>query len=276
MKARSTWTLIRDAQGQGREARAAFDQLIIRYRGFLNALIRSRRWPPDQTYEDVTQDFLVQLVKDLPGVVQGPGSFRGWLTVAVGSHRSNTWKRWWAKRNIGSRTDFVEVEAATCETAEDVLLVTFARDTLRHAEMLQRGRTANPARFEILRKYLPLPDRDLEPMNVGARELGIDVGAVRKAICILRKEFKECLEEAIADTLGSDEPSPDGPDGPPGRPPSAEAIRRELSELRASLFPARSPNTIWQLAGKRPRKRKTNAGGAKPGRSAAQGLLALN
>lgn len=120
----------------------------------------------------------------------------------------------------------------TTETAEHELLRSFAVDTLSHAARLQRARAANPARFEALRQFLPGPDMDLEEIAVVARRLGLTAAATRKAIHDLRKQFHECLLEAVADTLDPEDPPPGNEPGP--RP----AVERELAELYASLLPA--------------------------------------
>jgi DNA-directed RNA polymerase specialized sigma24 family protein len=222
------WSVIRRAQASGPEARVALEQLVQRYDGFIEASLRRARLPPDLTIDDAKQEFLEQLLKDLPRVVEGRGKFRGWLSCALRSHLCNARRRWWAKQNPGPLTEYVDFpEPSTSYTAEHELLRSFAFDTLKHAARLQRERSQNLERFEALRHFLPGPDMNFEEIATVARRLGLSAVATRKAIHDLRLQFRECLHEAVADTL--DASNDDA---------SAEAIERELRQLGTSLFPA--------------------------------------
>jgi len=225
------WSVIRRAQAGGPEARIALEHLVQRYDGFIQAALRRARRPPDLTIEDAKQDFLEQLLKDLPRVVEGRGKFRGWLSCAMHSYVCNARRRWWAKSNpdpVTERVDFLE--PCTSYTAEHELLRSFALDTLKHAARLQRSRSPNLERFDALRHFLPGPDMNFEEIASVARRLGLTPVATRKAIHDLRVQFRECLHEAVADTLDPAEIS----SGAAG----SEAVDRELQELYASVFPA--------------------------------------
>lgn len=232
------WSVIRRAQAGGPEARVALEQLVQRYDGFIAATLRRARLPPDLTVDDAKQEFLEQLLKDLPRVVEGRGKFRGWLSCAMHSHICNARRRWWAKRNPGPRTECVDfLEPSTPYTAEHELLRSFAIDTLRHAARLQRDRSPNLERFEALRHFLPGPDMNFEEIATVARRLGLTAVATRKAIHDLRVQFRECLREAVADTLDPDEISTD--DG------ASEAIEQELRQLCTSVFPTASSEVAF-------------------------------
>lgn len=227
------WSVIRRAQASGPEARAALGQLVRRYDGFVVALLRRARRPPDLTVEDAKQEFLEQLLKDLPRVVEGRGKFRGWLRCAVHSYLCNTHRRWWAKTNPAPYTECFDVlELNTSYTAEHELLRSFTIDTLKHAAHLQHARLSNVERFEALRHFLPGPDMNFEEIAAVARRLDLSPVATRKAIHDLRAQFRECLSEAVADTLDPQEIS--GNDAAT----EALAVERELRQLCASLFPA--------------------------------------
>lgn len=227
------WSIIRRAQAGGPEARVALEQLVRRYEGFIEAALRRARRPPDLTVEDAKQEFLEQLLKDLPRVVQGRGKFRGWLSCALHSHMCNARRRWWAQRNPGPLTEcFDFLEPSTSHTAEHELLRRFAIDTLKHAAGLQRSRSSNPERFEALRHFLPGPDMNFEEIATVARRLGLTAVATRKAIYDLRKEFRTCLHEAVADTLDQEEVADDAA--------ASAAVEQELKQLCSSLFPAPS------------------------------------
>ncbi|MDF3065861.1 MAG: polymerase sigma factor [Polyangiaceae bacterium] len=222
------WSVIRRAQAGGPEARAALEQLVRRYDTFIEAALRRARRPPDLTVEDAKQEFLEQLLKDLPRVVEGRGRFRGWLSCAMHSYICNARRRWWAKSNPGPATDCSDIlEPSTSYTAEHELLRTFAIDTLKHAARLQRSRSSNRERFEALRHFLPGPDMNLEEIASVSRRLGLTAVATRKAIYDLRTQFRECLNEAVADTLEPDEVSDEGE--------REQAVQRELRQLCTSL-----------------------------------------
>jgi DNA-directed RNA polymerase specialized sigma24 family protein len=234
------WSVIRRAQAGGPDSRVALEQLVKRYDGFIEATLRRARRPPDLTVEDAKQEFLEQLLKDLPRVVEGRGRFRGWLSCAMHSHLCNTRRRWWAKRNPGPATDWVEfLEPSTVYTAEHELLRSFAIDTLKHAARLQRSRSPNPERLEALRHFLPGPDMNFEEIATVARRLGLTAVATRKAIHDLRVQFRECLHEAVADTLDPEEVSDGDHDA------VAEAVERELRQLYTSVFPAYSSEVAF-------------------------------
>jgi RNA polymerase sigma-70 factor (ECF subfamily) len=227
------WSIIRRAQAGGPEARIALEQLVRRYEGFIEAGLRRARRPPDLTVEDAKQEFLEQLLKDLPRVVQGRGKFRGWLSCALHSHLCNARRRWWAQRNPGPRTECFEfLEMSTSHDAEHELLRSFAIDTLKHAAALQRRRSSNPERLEALRQFLPGPDMNFEEIATVAPRLGLSAVATRKAIHDLRRDFRACLHEAVADTLDGDDVVDDAA--------ASAAVERELRQLCSSLFPAPS------------------------------------
>jgi len=226
----TSWSVIRKAQAGGPEARAALEQLVRRYDGFIEAALRRARRPPDLTVDDAKQEFLERLLKDLPRVVEGRGKFRGWLSCAVHSHICNARRRWWAKKNPGPLTEcFDFLEPSTSYTAEHELLRSFAIDTLKHAARLQRSRVADVERFEALRHFLPGPDMNFEEITTVARRLGLTAVATRKAIHDLRVQFRECLNEAVADTLDPEEVSDEES--------ATEAVERELRQLCESVFP---------------------------------------
>jgi DNA-directed RNA polymerase specialized sigma24 family protein len=223
--------MIRRAQARGADARPAVEQLVRRYDGFVQALLQRAHRPPGLSVEDAKQDFLERLLKDLPRVEEGRGRFRGWLAQATHSYVCNAWKRWWAPTNPERHTEGCDgLELDTPHDAERELLRAFAADTLRQAERLLRARTSNPERLERLRHFLPGPDMNFEEIGIVARRLGLTPVATRKAIHDLREQFRECLREAVADTLDADELTPLDD---PGR---ARAVDRELLELRSSLF----------------------------------------
>lgn len=231
------WSVIRKAQAGGPEARVALELLIRRYDGFIEAALRRARRPPDLTVDDAKQEFLEQLLKDLPRVVEGRGKFRGWLGCALHSYACNARRRWWAKRNPAPLTDGMDfLEPSTSHTAEHELLRSFALDTLKHATHLVRSRSPDPERFEALRHFLPGPEMNFEEIATVARRLGMTAVGARKAIYDLRLRFRECLNEAVADTLDPVEV---------GDADVEQAVQRELRQLCTSLFPAPSAEIAY-------------------------------
>jgi hypothetical protein len=108
---------------------------------------------------------------------------------------------------------------------------------LKHAAKLQRERSSNLERFEALRHFLPGPDMNFEEIATVARRLGLTAVAARKAIHDLRVQFKECLYEAVADTLDPDEVGNDDD--------IREAVAFELRQMGASLFSTRSSRAAF-------------------------------
>lgn len=207
------WTLIRRAQGQGPEARVAFGQLIERYERSIVQMIRSRRHPPNQTPEEIKQEFLLRVLAraDVAALDEGKGSFRGWLSTAVKRHLLNAWDAWHAEKNPDPRTDHPEAfDVSHRECPEQLYFRQFAVDTVQHVVDALRDGAVDKERFDALKRFLPGPQLALDDVAPIASELGITPTTLRKAVFDLRKRFKDRLQQAIAETLELDPRDPSG------------------------------------------------------------------
>jgi len=206
------WSLIVRAQGLGSEARVALGELIKRYDRSVLLLIRRRSHPPDQTPEDLKQEFFARTLrrKDIERLDPSKGHFRGWLNTAVTRFLFNDWDRWHAQSNGHTVTDTLAFErAGDADNPEHAYLVAFCWDTLSHVLARLREETADKARFDALKRFLPGPDEDLARLDGVAAALGMTSTAVAAAVCRLRLRFKTLLRAAVAETLDLD---PEGPE----------------------------------------------------------------
>jgi DNA-directed RNA polymerase specialized sigma24 family protein len=224
------WTLIVRAQGHGPEGRAALGQLIGRYERSIVSMIRCLRPPPNQTPEEIKQEFLTRVLErdDFAALDSSKGSFRCWLKQAVRRHLFNAWDARNAQKNPERHTDHPDGFDATCgesESPEQIMNRKFAADTLSYVVQRLAVTAPDPARFEVLKRYLPGPELSLDALAPIARQLHMTVTALRKAIYDLRERFKILLTEAVADTLDID----------PTDPAGKSAVERELALLYRSL-----------------------------------------
>jgi DNA-directed RNA polymerase specialized sigma24 family protein len=232
MQSSTHWSLIVKAQGDGPGARAALGDLIRRYQKSVLALIRYRKHPPDQTPEDLCQEFFTQILqrRDLDRLDEAEGHFRGWLKVAVGNFLINEWKKWHTAKRGNGLTEPLVVDAAHGETPEHVYLAAFAADTLAHAlAQLREESLKKPSwterKFDAMKVFLPGPDVELDRQAAIALELGMARTTLTTAICRLRQRLTELLRAAVEETLDIDRSAP-GAD---------ETIDRELALLCRDL-----------------------------------------
>jgi RNA polymerase sigma-70 factor (ECF subfamily) len=226
---KTQWSLIVRAQGEGPSARIALGQLLQRYEPSIICMIRYFRAPPDQTLEELKQEFFTRTLEygGIAALDRSKGSFRAWLKRAVRNYLANCWDAWNAQKNPGRRIEYPRAFDATCgETPERILDRKFAADTLCY--VLERLRLAAPdrARFDALERFLPGPELSLDALDVTAARLGMTSTALRVAIHRLREGFGSQLRQAVADTLDVDLSDSAG---------KAE-VERELGRQYRSLF----------------------------------------
>src|SRR6266700_1008848 len=200
------WSLIVRAQGVGPQARAALGDLIKRYDRSVLMLIRHRPHPPDQTPEDLKQDFFTRILQrnDIARLDPAKGHFRGWLNVAVTRFVFNEWDRWHAVSNGHDLTDPLVSDSACADNPEHAYLVAFCWDTLAHIVAQLREETHDKGRFDALKRFLPGPDEDLAKLGPIAESLDMTATATAAAICRLRERFKALARVAVAQTLDLD------------------------------------------------------------------------
>lgn len=220
---KTQWSLIVRAQGEGPPARAALGQLLQRYERAILSTIRYFRHPPDQTPEEIKQEFLTRIIEchAIAALDRGKGTFRSWLRRAVKNHLCNSWDAWNADKNPIRRTDYPDAfDATSGESSEQLLDAKFAADTLDYVTEQLRLSAPDKARFEALREFLPRVTPRLEvvapaaPSLDGVAAIAASLGMTRTALSVaalrLRVAFTKRLTAAVADTLDIDITQPDG------------------------------------------------------------------
>jgi DNA-directed RNA polymerase specialized sigma24 family protein len=220
---KTQWSLVVRAQADGPQARVALGQLLHRYERTIISIIRYLRHPPDQSPEEIKQEFLTRIIasRAIAALDRGKGSFRSWLRGAVKNHVCNVWKTWYADQNAARRTDYPEAfDATSGESSDHILDGKFAADTLDYVTEQLRVSAPNAARFEAFMDFLPQIARRLDLVRPArtsfeqvaplAASLGMTRTAANVAIHRLRDEFKRRLTQAVADTLDIDLADPAG------------------------------------------------------------------
>jgi len=207
----SGWSLIAIAQGSGPEARAALGALIGRHEKSVMALMRWRRFPPDQTEEDLKQAFFARMVErnDVMRLDRDRGCFRPWLKTAVQRFLFNDWKRWYSKP--GNEKEPLDEDVAAVEAAPyDVFDVAYAWETFRPVFDALRAEQRNLLRFNALQRYLFGPQLDVVEYGPVAASIGISRTLAAATVCHLRQRLKELLTAVVAETLDIDASTPAG------------------------------------------------------------------
>lgn len=202
------WTVVLDA-GAGTEA--ALERLCRLYwppiKGYL------RRWGYNEhDAEDFTQMFLAHLLaKDrLAGIRRDKGRFRSYL---LGSLKHFVIDHDVRKRRIEmlplqSETpgdDRVREPVDPARTPEEEFERRFTLSLIEHA--LDRVREdysqrSQLDRFEALRQFLPGEEPSCSQADIGLR-LGIDEGAVAKAVHDLRRRFAQAYRDEVRQTVNT-------------------------------------------------------------------------
>jgi DNA-directed RNA polymerase specialized sigma24 family protein len=237
------WSLIVRAQGAGPEAAAALEELLGLYRGFLLFLIRVNRHPPDNTPEDLAQEFLSRIIRlnDIQKLERGRGSFRAWLRASVRYFLCNEWDRWHRRPKF----DHAAYEEFHANTPEEAMCErAFLAVVLARAHALTREQTKDKSRFDRIQRFLPGPDADFDDVQGLAAELGIEANALSQFIFDTRRRFRRNVDATILETI---EFVPDrDPDGPTGGAASLRLLEAEKCSLRRSIDGL--PNGVIQAA----------------------------
>jgi RNA polymerase sigma-70 factor (ECF subfamily) len=218
------WSLVAAARdGDAETARVALSALCERYWYPLYAFVRRTGHAPADA-EDLTQGFLAQLL-ERRGFEQARadrGRLRSFLLRSLRNFLMNEADaRHAAKRGGGAITVPIELEAgearfarepAAPDTPETIFDRTWARAVLDGVldRLRDEARAAGRAdEFAVLRHALT-GDADRGAYQAWARELGTTEGAVKVAVHRLRRQFRERVRDAIADTLTDpDDPAVD-------------------------------------------------------------------
>jgi hypothetical protein len=221
------WSVIVRAQGAGREAQRALDQLIRRYDKTVTAIIRALRPPWDLSAEELKQEFFKQMIdrRDIEKLDPSRGKFRNWLRAALRNFMNNVWEAWRAEKRGNAVTAPLLFQAVHGCTPEHVFMRQFAEDTLLHALERHRAEAADEAKFDRLVRFLPGPQLELAELDPIAAAHGIPRGRLAVQICLAREKHKRVLRSVVADTLDVDLDDPEG----------ARAVEVEMGLLYRAL-----------------------------------------
>lgn len=187
----------------------------------LYAFVR-RRGHGVQDAEDLTQEFFVRLLaKDqLAAVAPEKGKFRAFLLVSLKHFLANAWDRSKAQKRGGGKSTIVwnvlaaeqryALEPVDHMTPERLFerqwaLAVLDRVLVRlQAEyVVQHG---DALRFEALKPFLTTGRKEIGYAEAAAR-LGMTEGAFKVAVHRMRRQYRQLLQEEIAQTVASpDEP----------------------------------------------------------------------
>lgn len=221
------------AQGDGPSARAALGHLIARYEATVLSTIHRHKHPRIWSASDLKQEFFRRIIErdDVRKLNEANGSFRGWLYRAVRNFLKNRWREY-AAATPGYRVTapLLDYETLTECHAERLYEKAFAENTLAH--VLARHRSEHEPRvFEVIKRFLPGPDIDLDDAAEAAAALDMTRNAFAVAICRARKRHRKLLYEAVAEILDLN------PSDPAARP----EIEREMCLLYRALSECPEP-----------------------------------
>jgi RNA polymerase sigma-70 factor (ECF subfamily) len=185
-------------------SKAALANLCLRYWFPIYAFIR-RRGTPEATAQDLTQAFFARIVeKPLARADPQKGSFRSYLRETCRNFLIDRWKQGSTDILNGPVVSLGALEPPAPDPEEEFDL-DWAFAVLTNALGAVRDRyedRGKAALFDRLRPYLPLHDAEPpRPQAKAAAELGMDVGAFKKALYDLRAVFAKEVRKEVARTL---------------------------------------------------------------------------
>ena len=220
--ATTRWTLVVAAGAARRdgtpEARKALGELCTLYWYPVYAYVR-RRGKNAEDALDLTQGFFTRLIEknDLAAADPARGRFRAWLLASVKHYLANEWDRATAKKRGGGRAVFsLDIDADDAEgryrrepahslTPERIFDRRWALTTLEQALVAleaQCGQEGKAELFQALRPTLTAEATgDVTPYRQVAGQLGMSEGAVKVTAHRLRRQYRDLLRQAIAETV---------------------------------------------------------------------------
>lgn len=185
-------------------------------------------WPPLYGYvrrkghsaheaEDLTQEFFARLLSrnDFAGLHPAHGKFRAFLLAAMNHFLANEWRKASAqKRGGGSpRLSLDATQAERClestaspnRTPEYHYDRQWAETVLESAAFRLKEASVQAGKepvFRELNRFLSMPARTGD-YDESARRLGISVAAVAKAVERLRRQYRDCVRQVVAQTVGT-------------------------------------------------------------------------
>lgn len=182
----------------------------------LYAYVRQRGHGPHDA-QDLTQEFFARLLqRNILKAIQGErGRFRWFLLSAMKRFLATEWRREHAAKRGGRHTlvsldeqaaeSRYRLEVADHATPEKLFNQSWAMTLLEQAQTrLQReyGESQRNGIFETLKVFL---SGDRAPIShaEAAVALGMSEGSVKVAVHRLRRRYRECLREQIAQTVST-------------------------------------------------------------------------
>jgi len=209
------WTLLAQATLNGDTAAGkALEEFLLSYRAPVMAMVRYRGVPEDRV-EDLTQDFLLHLMKHstLRRADPGEGRFRSYLSGALTNFLADDAKRnHAAKRGGGTPLESLDADGALTNrlAAEDGGIALFL-DRMWALHLITRAldatarewsRAGKAARFAVLRSFLPGSVEFLTQQEA-ANRLGLSDTALRSELQRLREAFRHAVRREVAVTVHS-------------------------------------------------------------------------
>ena len=204
------WTLVRRAQGESAESRAALSELCAAYYQPVFAFLRATRRGEDEARE-LTQEFFARLLAgaNVSGAEPTRGKFRSFLLGAVKHFLGDVRDR----RDAVKRGGGVEHVPLDPEEEPESIPDDTQFDREWAMTLLARGieavegelREAGKAEtFTVLKPWLTGESTALS-MPDAAKRLGMSEGAVKVAIHRLRQRFRAAVRSEIAQTVEGEE-----------------------------------------------------------------------
>ena len=204
------WTRVMKARGDSDEATTALSELCEIYYAPVRAFVG--HMAGTENADDMSQAFFARLLEKagLENVDPERGRFRSYLLGAVKHFlRDEAVKSGAQKRGGGAERVPLEDEEAQAESAEDPPPdALFDREWAmaligRALDAVEKEQTSEQ-QFLMLKPWLGSGAVDLSQADAAA-DLGISEGAVKVAIHRLRKRFRQCVREEIAQTVSGEE-----------------------------------------------------------------------
>jgi RNA polymerase sigma factor (sigma-70 family) len=210
------WSVVAAAaRSDSPEAQQAMEELCRTYWYPLYTFLRRKGCTREEA-EDATQDFFAERIltkRIFNGAQADQGRFRTWLLNSLRNHTANEWQRRQAQKRGGglnhTSLDLTDAEGRYLlepghdQTPEKAYERTWAMTLLRQALASLRAeyeQKNEAAYFDQLKCFLP---GALEPPSYAelAKSLGQTEGALKMAVCRLKKEYGEAVRKEINRTV---------------------------------------------------------------------------
>lgn len=209
------WTVVMRSAGEGEAARAALEDLCVRYwRPVYFFFLRGGNSSEDA--KDLTQGFFADFLRQssLTTADSEKGKFRNFLLTAAKRYQAKDYRRRTAAKRGGGEIPFaMDIEAfARLPAADNSLGGDPERDFDRQWAVDLVGRACSRLRevfensgrgelFEAIRGQLVVSGGEILSHEETARRLGMSESAVKTAVFRLRKRFADLVREEVAETL---------------------------------------------------------------------------